>query len=366
MNRHENETGGVLLTALLVGLMLALLGGTAMNSATTETTASSRHLEDTRLQLLAGTGIEQMFGWLTQGILPGSRTLPTKCAGTAEQPDVRYDSDIPADTPALNAALTEFPGAGRILKTSLYRAGYPDGYCTVEVTAESQAGARRTISLQFGNYGIPLLPAAAQFGSLPDAGLSVIAYGGNVQGPTASPAHPWAVQAFKDLAKRIGTYYVLNPDGLLYQDGIVDPSKGRPPSEVLASQTVGDQRGLLFIDTVENNPGEILLDAQYMEGTFFINANVSVRPKGPGPSVPWNATENPDATVQVADATVRGVLYTTGTLHIDGQARVVGAVVAEQSVSGSGSLEIWYDQALGRGRVRGLPAVYPLPGTWRE
>jgi hypothetical protein len=40
--------------------------------------------------------------------------------------------------------------------------------------------------------------------------------------------------------------------------------------------------------------------------------------------------------------------------------------VAERGLVGSGLLEVWYDADLGRGLVRGLPMVFPVPGTWRE
>jgi len=31
-----------------------------------------------------------------------------------------------------------------------------------------------------------------------------------------------------------------------------------------------------------------------------------------------------------------------------------------------GILEVWYDSDLSRGRVQGLPVVFPIRGTWRE
>ena len=64
--------------------------------------------------------------------------------------------------------------------------------------------------------------------------------------------------------------------------------------------------------------------------------------------------------------TINGVLYTAGALRMDKQVRVLGAVVAERGLTGWGFWEVWYDSDLSRGRVRGLPVVFPIRGTWRE
>src|SRR3989454_12536850 len=89
------EAGWVLFGALLVGLLLAMLGGTAMNLAVTEVTASSRHVDEKTAQLLAESGVEQVVAWLTQGALPDSHEtlLPFRFTGTPDAPDVTYDAD---------------------------------------------------------------------------------------------------------------------------------------------------------------------------------------------------------------------------------------------------------------------------------
>ena len=58
MIRHNAEAGGVLIGTLLVGVLLAMLGGIAMNLAVTETRASSRHVDEKTAQLLAESGVE--------------------------------------------------------------------------------------------------------------------------------------------------------------------------------------------------------------------------------------------------------------------------------------------------------------------
>jgi len=72
------------------------------------------------------------------------------------------------------------------------------------------------------------------------------------------------------------------------------------------------------------------------------------------------------APVSLTEVTINGVLYTAGALRIDKHVRVFGAVVAERGLTGWDFLEVWYDSDLGRGRVQGLPVVFPIRGTWRE
>ena len=60
MKIHSGESGGVLIGALLVGLLLAMLGGVAMNLAMTETAASVRYVEEKNGLLLAESGVEQV------------------------------------------------------------------------------------------------------------------------------------------------------------------------------------------------------------------------------------------------------------------------------------------------------------------
>ncbi len=383
------EAGWVLFGALLVGLLLAMLGGTAMNLAVTEVTASSRHVDEKTAQLLAESGVEQVVAWLTQGALPASHEtlLPLRFTGTPDAPDVSYDAGRPEDDRVLNnasalGALAEF---GRVMHARLYGPGHPDGYCALEVTAEARGGTRRTVSVELGVWRIPPLQAAVQ-ADVPPADRSVAesgplpkvqAHWGEIV--SNSPPGPWRYQTFKDYAQRFGSYYVPDREGLLYRNGMTDPSHALTPSQVFGSQEVGDQRGLVFIDTLDQQPPNetnqvtLVLDAPYMEGTFYINAHVVLQPQGTGQTVqalapppegqPVSASPVP---VSLAEVAINGVLHTAGTLQIDRDVRVFGAIVAERGLAGAGSLEVWYNNSLGRGRVPGLPVVYPIRGTWRE
>ena len=157
---------------------------------------------------------------------------------------------------------------------------------------------------------------------------------------------------------RFGTYYVPDREGRLYRDGNMDAALARTAAEVFGSLELGHHRGLVFIDTVDQAPPSadnlttLVLDSPYMEGVFYVNAHVVL---GSGGSS--HAEGRPS---------VQGVLHATGSLHVEEPTRLAGAVVTEGGLTGGDRLDVHYDSDLGRGRVRGLPVVYPLPGSWRE
>ena len=64
----------------------------------------------------------------------------------------------------------------------------------------------------------------------------------------------WPYEQLKRMAKRFGRYYAIDRDGLLYPQGIVEPGKGLSPEVALRSQALGDQLGLIFIDTLDQKP----------------------------------------------------------------------------------------------------------------
>ena len=409
MRRRQAEAGVALIGALWIGLLLAMLGGMAMSLAVTETTASSRYVDEKTAQLLAESGVEQVVAWITQGALPGpdNALSPDRCTGTPAAPDVAYDAGRPEDERVLNnagepGALT---GLGRVTRARLYGPGHPDGYCALEVSAVARGGSRRTVSLELGVWRIPSLHAAVQAdvhsgersvaggGPFPKVQTHLMQEGahhrlhwGEQRVPDAPLPHPqgdwvsnsppglWPYRTFKDYARRIGSYYVPDREGRLYRDGSMDPSHVLAPSRVFGSQEVGDQRGLVFIDTLdqrppnETNQATLTLEAPYMEGTFYINAHVVLRPQGRGRTVQALAPPpaSSPAPMSLPEVNLNGVLHTTGTLRVDRNVRVFGAVLAERGLAGEALLEVWYDADLGRGRVRGLPVVFPLRGTWRE
>src|SRR3990167_6033666 len=99
MKTRGAEWGGVLIGALLISLLLAMLGGVAMNMAMTETSASARYMEEKNGLLLAESGVEQVVAWLTHGDLPlpGGAPTPDRFTGAADRPDVELDAARPDD-----------------------------------------------------------------------------------------------------------------------------------------------------------------------------------------------------------------------------------------------------------------------------
>ena len=193
----------------------------------------------------------------------------------------------------------------------------------------------------------------------------------------------WEYEMLKEVAKRYGSYYVHGVDGLLYEDGIAEPGRAYSPDAVMSSTSVGDRRGLVFVDTWDQrrpgsaNMGSLALQAPYIEGVLVVNAHVVWSPRGPGRSVEGLAPPpgSPDASgermaVQLHGVNLRGVLYVTGDLTVNGHPRVYGAVVAAGRIRRGGQtenpLEVWYDHDLARGVLRGVPSVYLAPGTYAE
>jgi hypothetical protein len=184
-------------------------------------------------------------------------------------------------------------------------------------------------------------------------------------------------------ALRDGAYYARGQDGLLYRHGTIEPGRGVTVDDVLRSEAVGDHHGLVFVDTLDQTPpradnlGELTVRTNYAEGVFVLNAHVTFAPGGAGKSVP-SLSPPPDAQapdearvpVQLERIHLRGVLVTPGDVTVEGQPRVHGAVVAGGQITPTAGsldrLEVWYDDDLRRGLIRGVPLVHQAPGTWSE
>lgn len=193
----------------------------------------------------------------------------------------------------------------------------------------------------------------------------------------------WEYQTMKEQALRDGTYYARGPDGLLYRQGRIEPGLGLTAGEAFRSETVGDHQGLVFVDTLDQTPpradnlGTLVLDSDYAEGLFVINANVLFTPKGTGRSVsafspPSEHSGSPGnpLPVELTGIHLRGALVTPGRIAFEGQPRIHGALVVggtvEQASKSDGRLEVWYDHDFRTGFFRGVPLVYHAPGTWQE
>ena len=193
----------------------------------------------------------------------------------------------------------------------------------------------------------------------------------------------WDYGTMKREALRDGTYYARGQDGLLYRHGTIEPGLGMTVDDALRSEAVGDHHGLVFVDTLDQAPpradnlGTMTVHTDYAEGVFILNAQVIFAPGGAGKSVPA-LSPPPDAQpsaetrmpAQLAGIHVRGVLVTPGDLIVEGQPRVYGALIVggkiEQAQGSIARLEVWYDDDLRTGLIRGVPLVYQAPGTWLE
>ena len=190
----------------------------------------------------------------------------------------------------------------------------------------------------------------------------------------------WNYSQLKAIARQYGRYYGIDREGLLYPQGQIEPGHGIAPDAVLHSSSVGDQLGLIFIDTLDqtapraDNLGTVALHTTYTEGLLVMQGHVVLSPSGGGESVSAlspssaNAGGNVSRTeVQLSKIHVNGIIYAAGDITVVGKARVFGAVTAAGAIasgSGGGTLEVWYNDEYAQGLYRGLPVVYPAPGTW--
>lgn len=190
----------------------------------------------------------------------------------------------------------------------------------------------------------------------------------------------WDYDSLKKIALRWGTYYRLDRAGQLHPHGGLESDQGILPTDVLESQVIGDHRGLVFVDTIdgqlprEDNMGTLVLETDYVEGLLVVQGHVVCRPRAAGKSVPVLSPPSPGTEslgtrvpVQLSGIHVNGLLYAAGTIKVERSARVYGAIMAGQSVTSIGAgtgIEVWYNADLAQGLFRGLPVVYPEPGTW--
>ena len=123
--------------------------------------------------------------------------------------------------------------------------------------------------------------------------------------------------------------------------------------------------------------GTIVLDQEYAEGIFIVNAHVLWKAGQAGKSVPalspppeGQQSLGTRIPVQLPDIHLHGLLYAAGDIRYAGHLKVYGGVLAHGSINegtnGSGALEVWYNHDLHEGLVQGLPVVYVAPGSWQN
>jgi hypothetical protein len=190
----------------------------------------------------------------------------------------------------------------------------------------------------------------------------------------------WSYDLLKRVALRHGVYYVIDHDGLLYPDGVIHPGRGISPDQVFRSKGVGDQLGLIFVDTLDqtaprtDNLGTVRLGTGYFEGVALVQGHVLFSPSTSGnqlsvlsPPTDESGSAGARVPVQLPGMHFNGVLYAAGTITVNRAARIYGAVVAEGTIVSTAtgaSLDVWHNYDMSRGQFEGLPVVYPAPGTW--
>lgn len=190
----------------------------------------------------------------------------------------------------------------------------------------------------------------------------------------------WDYDSLKKIALRWGTYYRLDRGGRLHLQGAPDADQGITFADALESHTIGDHRGLVFVDTVDGQPprvdnmGTLVLDADYFEGFLVVQGHIVLRPRAGGKSVPALSPSSPGTQslgarvpVQLSGIHVNGLLYASGAIRIERSAHLYGAMLAGQSVTSIGTgtvIEVWYNADLAQGLFQGVPVVYRASGTW--
>ncbi|TLY13516.1 MAG: hypothetical protein E6K69_08905 [Nitrospirae bacterium] len=174
-----------------------------------------------------------------------------------------------------------------------------------------------------------------------------------------------------------------NYETMKHYAGIMETGLRVTANKVFGSKSVGDHHGLVFVDTLDQRPprgdnlGTLSLETEYAEGLFVVNAHVSLKPQGSGQSVPvlspppeGSSSVATRVPVQLTGVHIQGVLYSAGDIVFEGRPRVYGAVMVEGRMVGGSTtgeaLEVWYNDDLRSGLLRGMPLVYVAPGTWRE
>lgn len=189
----------------------------------------------------------------------------------------------------------------------------------------------------------------------------------------------WSYTTLKRLAKTHGTYYVVDGEGRLHKDAVSSNEPGSTLDDIMSSRAVGEHRGLVFVDTLDQQPprldnlATLSLETAYAEGIFVVNAHVTWHPRASGTSLSVlspptgdTATLGTRLPVQLTNVHLNGVLYVAGNLKVDESARLYGAVLNEGSLTTTGlGLEVWFNYDFRNGSYRGLPLVYVAPGSWR-
>ncbi len=187
----------------------------------------------------------------------------------------------------------------------------------------------------------------------------------------------WNYPALKAFARTWGYYFTTDLEGRLIQEEVGGVGATLSPGPTLAALTREDHFPLVFIDTTDGKPpradnqATVELPMDFLQGIFVIQANVVLRGSGAGRTIA--ASPPPpelsgggfgSVAVNLSGIHLRGLLYVSGRLVVEGSPRIFGGVVVGQDISGPGLVEVWFDDGLRRGVIPGLPVVTVQKGGW--
>ena len=66
------------------------------------------------------------------------------------------------------------------------------------------------------------------------------------------------------------------------------------------------------------------------------------------------------------EVNLNGVIYSTGSVVIEGKFNIYGGIYSKEGFSDAGDLEVWYNYDMMSGYIKGNPMVLPVKGSWIE
>lgn len=167
---------------------------------------------------------------------------------------------------------------------------------------------------------------------------------------------------FKQMALAHGRYYSTDAAGNIYRDGVEDNAhKVDFLTEFGVANHASAPYDLVFIDTTNGSPsvdhppaadGSNIANINAnganigLKGVYWLGANFA----GTGLNNGYSMTmTSPYGTTANASVFLDGVMYTAGTMAMQGGTSVYGSIVAQKGFTGGGTPDIYYNSALASG-----------------
>jgi hypothetical protein len=161
-------------------------------------------------------------------------------------------------------------------------------------------------------------------------------------------------QTFKDQAMAHGRYYTTDAAGNIYKNGT---TRVDFYTEFTVQDRATSPYDLIFIDTINRQPPaadgsnlatiKISGSGRGTKGVMYIAANVDAGGIGTPPSM---FARDRDGNVRYLEKIFHdGVIYSSGTISMSGNAGVYGAIVTQRGFTGGGTPDVWYNGELANG-----------------